>query len=143
MSLPPKVLWSEGLALGPHQLQQQDRYHEARLQRLARALHPHPWGVNALRWKPEALANRLLSVQAIALIFPDGECYEAPGVDQLPAPVDLSKLPPAEQAFTFCAALSDFKEHGANVSPNERFQNGTRHARHEGETPDLYCTRTS
>jgi type VI secretion system protein ImpJ len=37
---PSKVLWGEGLFLRPQHFQQQDRYHEARLNDTATALHP-------------------------------------------------------------------------------------------------------
>ena len=48
MTLPSKLLWSEGLAIGPQQFQQLDRYHEARLQRLASLINPHLWGVHGV-----------------------------------------------------------------------------------------------
>ena len=45
MNNPSKVLWGEGLFLRPQHFQQQDRYHEGRLNQTARALHPYGWGV--------------------------------------------------------------------------------------------------
>jgi len=44
MSATSKVLWSEGLTLGPQHFQRQDLYHETRLQRIASALNPYCWG---------------------------------------------------------------------------------------------------
>ena len=38
MSMPAKLLWGEGLFLRPQHFQQQDRYHEARLNQTACAL---------------------------------------------------------------------------------------------------------
>ena len=50
MSVRSKVCWFEGLALAPQQFQQQDLYHEARLQHVAAALNPHLWGVRSVEW---------------------------------------------------------------------------------------------
>ena len=43
-----KVLWGEGLFLRPQHFQQQDRYHEHRLHRSVKAVHPYAWGVDRL-----------------------------------------------------------------------------------------------
>lgn len=45
MSMPSKVLWGEELFLRPRHFQQQERYHEARLNQTACALHPYCRGV--------------------------------------------------------------------------------------------------
>ena len=47
--MPSKLLWGEGLFLRPQHFQQQDRYHEARVNQTARALHPYCWGVRRRR----------------------------------------------------------------------------------------------
>ena len=73
MTLPSKLLWSEGLAIGPQQFQQLDRYHEARLQRLASLINPHLWGVHGVSWNADALANNSLRADAMSLVFQDGE----------------------------------------------------------------------
>lgn len=136
MSLPLKVLWSEGLTLGPQQLQQLDRYHEGRLHRTAAALQPNLWGIQSIRWNGDALRNNLLQAESMSLIFPDGEIYDAPGAEALPAPVDLGKLPGDVQAFTFHAALPALQAHGGNLStPGQR---EARYARVEKETQDLF-----
>ncbi|WP_229218642.1 type VI secretion system baseplate subunit TssK [Rugamonas brunnea] len=122
-------------------MQQLDRYHEARLQRTAAALHPHLWGVCALQWDGDGLANNRLTAETLSLIFPDGELYEAPASCPLPVTVDLSTLPPDTQSFTFHAALSRFKDHGANVVSGAA--NGARYAPVERDTPDLYSDAVS
>ena len=101
MTLPSKLLWSEGLAIGPQQFQQLDRYHEARLQRLVSLISPHLWGVHALGWNTDALANNSLRADTMSLVFQDGEIYDAPLGDALPAAVDLSRLPSDQHSFTF------------------------------------------
>ncbi|MEG2962738.1 MAG: type VI secretion system baseplate subunit TssK, partial [Janthinobacterium sp.] len=138
MTLPAKLLWSEGLAIGPQQFQQLDRYHEARLQRLVSLINPHLWGVHAVTWNRDALANNSLRADTMSLVFQDGEICEAPLSDALPSAIDLSKLPPDEHSFTFYAALPAMQAHGGNVSSA-----GARYAQADIETPDLYSEAVS
>ena len=137
MTLPSKLLWSEGLAIGPQQFQQLDRYHEARLQRLVSLISPHLWGVHALGWNTDALANNSLRADTMSLVFQDGEIYEAPLGDALPAAVDLSRLPSDQHSFTFYAALPAMKAHGGNLASGARYQQA------DVETPDLYSEAVS
>lgn len=140
MSLPLKVLWTEGLILGPLHLQQQDRYHEARVQRMAAMLQPHLWGIRAARWNEESLRHGVLQAEALSLVFPDGECYDAPGADALPPPLNLDQLAQDESAFTVCALLPALQPHGGNLQPDGRpSAPGARYVRHEMETLDLYA----
>jgi type VI secretion system protein ImpJ len=132
MSLGAKILWSEGLTLGPQHFQRQDLYHETRLLRMASALNPHFWGVRQLQWNMDALGHDLLEAQAMSLIFQDGEVYEAPATDLLPVPVDLTRLPQDINTFTIHAALPTIRPHGANA------EEGGRYALSESETADLF-----
>jgi type VI secretion system protein ImpJ len=121
MSATSKIMWSEGLTLGPQHFQRQDLYHETRLQKIASALNPYFWGVRAVQWNLDGLGHNRLSADAMSVIFPDGEIYEAPGADLLPEPVDLSRLPADVDAFTFHAALALLKPHGGNADENGRY----------------------
>ncbi|GAB3437516.1 type VI secretion system baseplate subunit TssK [Massilia solisilvae] len=127
-----KILWSEGLTLGPQHFQRQDIYHEARLRHMAKALNPHFWGICSVQWNLDALGHGRLSADAMSVIFPDGEIYDAPGSDLLPDPVDLSRLPPETQTFTFYMSLAVVKPHGGNVADDGRY------VRCESEVLDLY-----
>lgn len=143
MHTTPKVLWSEGLTLRPQQFQQQDLYHEARLHRMARALHPYPWGVHAVKWNEDGLANNMLRADAMSLVFPDGEIYDAPATDELPPAVDLGKLPLTEESFTFYAAMPLFKGHGGNLAGYNGKNGGARYKQTERETSDLFSEAMS
>lgn len=127
-----KILWSEGLTLGPQHFQRQDIYHEARLRQMARALNRHFWGIRSVQWNLDALGHGRLSADAMSAIFPDGEIYDAPESDLLPDPVDLSRLPPETQTFTFYMSLAVVKPHGGNVADDGRY------VRCESEVLDLY-----
>lgn len=141
MSIPSKVLWGEGLFLRPQHFQQQDRYHEARLNQTACALHPYAWGVRRLAIDHDALRNDLLRVEELSLLFADGEVYRAPDGDVLPPQVRLGDLPLEVQSVTYHAALPALKAHGDNCAPDEQadeLRRLARFARHERETHDLY-----
>jgi type VI secretion system protein ImpJ len=140
MKTPPRILWTEGVTLRPQHFQQQDRYHEARLHRMAAALHPYAWGLTAAAtWNEEALANNILQAQSLSLVFPDGDAYDAPGSDPLPEAVELGALPAGEPHFTFYAALPAYRPHGGNLA-GFRGQDAeqARFRQFELETPDLY-----
>jgi len=121
MSATSKVMLSEGLTLGPQHFQRQDLYHETRLQRIASALNPYFWGVCKVAWNVDGLGHNRLSAETMSIIYQDGEIYEAPGADLLPEPVDLSRLPPEVDTFTFHAALALIKPHGGNADDNSRY----------------------
>ena len=114
--MPSKVLWGEGLFLRPQHFQQQDRYHEARLNQTACALHPYAWGVRKLVIDHDALRHDLLRIEEVALLFPDGEVVRAPDGDTLPPQVRLGDLPPDLQTVTYHAALPVLKAHGDNCA---------------------------
>lgn len=117
MTLPSKILWSEGLALDAQHLQQLDRYHEGRLSHLVSALNPNAWGVQSARWSTEDVKRGKLRAEALTLVFQDGEIYQAPYADPLPLAIDLDDLPSDEASFVFYAALPALKARGGNVTP--------------------------
>jgi type VI secretion system protein ImpJ len=135
---PSKVLWGEGLFLRPQHFQQQDRYHEARLNQTASALHPYAWGVRKLEIDHDALKSDTLRLTELSLIFPDGEIYRAPQADLLPLQVKLGELEPAVQSLTFHAALPSLKAHGDNCAGDDEDRPGARFTRHDHDTHDLY-----
>ncbi|MBB3222783.1 type VI secretion system baseplate subunit TssK [Pseudoduganella umbonata] len=132
MNIPLKVLWCEGVTIGPHQLQQMDRYHETRLQQIAMAINPCLWGVRKASWNVDALTNNILLATELSLVFQDGEIYDAPLSEQGPAAVDLSTLPDDCQTFTYYAALPFVNGHGQNMEADSRY------ARTENGTADLF-----
>lgn len=138
--MPSKVLWGEGLFLRPQHFQQQDRYHEARLNQTACALHPYCWGVRKLAVDLDALRSDVLRIDELSLLFPDGELVRAPGDDPLPPQVRLGDLPPTLQSVTYHAALPALRTHGDNCATGFEGQDATdvRFGRQERETQDLY-----
>lgn len=138
MNIDAKVLWGEGLFLRPQHFQQQDRYHEHRLHEMAQALHPYSWGILDLQCDKDALTNNTLRLLELSLIFQDGEMLKAPTVDDLPAPIDLSELPLAQQTITYFIALPALKSFGENFSAATNASNSSRYVQTNIDTPDLF-----
>lgn len=116
MSNTSKLLWGEGLFLRPHHFQQQDAYHEARLQQVSSALHPHGWGIRHARIDAESLASGTLRLLHLSAIFADGEVYCAPDADELPAPLSLDGLPDDVGSSTIHLALPLLNSFGGNCN---------------------------
>jgi type VI secretion system protein ImpJ len=138
MGTAAKILWGEGLFLRPQHFQQQDRYHETRLQLTAQALQPYLWGVLAVEWDMPALRANILRLHALSAIFRDGELSDAPASDPLPPAVDLGALPPSVQEVTYYAALPSLAPDSSNCAPPGAQQHGARYAQAERTTADIY-----
>jgi type VI secretion system protein ImpJ len=124
MTLPAKILWSEGLFLRPQHFQQQDRYHEARTHATVLAAQPMLWGVQSFELDAAALGNGRLRLLALRAIFREGELLDAPASDPLPPAIDLDALPAEVQEITYYAGLP--------AQESDRFQPA------EHETADLF-----
>jgi type VI secretion system protein ImpJ len=72
MKILDRVLWSEGMFLAPHHLQQLDRYHEAFTNARIGALGRPAWGVLRLELDSGALALGQVSIQQFMGVLPDG-----------------------------------------------------------------------
>jgi type VI secretion system protein ImpJ len=86
----------------------------------------------------EALKSDTLRLDALSLIFPDGEIYRAPDADALPLQMRLGELAPGVQSVTFHAALPSLKAHGDNCAGSVDERADARFARDERDTHDLY-----
>lgn len=90
-----------------------------------------------MTWDLSALRNNSLSANAMALIFQDGEIYEASEAEKLPPHVDLRDLPIGEQQFTFYAALPRLNILGDNLSRSST-DLGARYSQRDADTSDLF-----
>ncbi len=84
MSWESKVIWSEGLFLQPHHLQQQTRYTEALVGRVTRAAAPYPWGLTELVLDDDLLKLGRIAVKSCAGVTPDGAAFRVPEADVAP-----------------------------------------------------------
>ena len=74
-----RVVWSEGMHLGPHHFQTQSRYFEDSLWFLSAHLRRNPWGLLALALDAEAIRNGTAVLRYASGIFPDGLAHDAEG----------------------------------------------------------------
>ena len=87
-----RVVWSEGMHLGPHHFQTQSRYFEDTLWFLNSNLRQDPWGFLHYSIDTEALRNGLAILSFASGILPDGLIFDLPDCDSPPAPAQLADL---------------------------------------------------
>ncbi|WP_028207612.1 type VI secretion system baseplate subunit TssK [Paraburkholderia nodosa] len=84
-----KVIWSEGMFLQPHHLQQHDRHVEALLAGRVNGLRAYGWGFTTLEIDEALLKLGKLALRAAAGVLPDGTPFNLPADDDLPEPLDV------------------------------------------------------
>jgi len=112
-----KPVWSEGMYLGPHHFQAQNRYFEDVLGFVTESLWRYPWGFAALEFDPEALRNGSLSLTHARGLFPDGLAFDLPVSDPTPMPLDFSAhFSPMVDQLTVHLAVPVLRRDGVNTS---------------------------
>src|SRR5580765_4483965 len=86
MKLLSRVVWAEGMHLGPHHFQVQSRYFEDSIQFATSALWFASYGLAGLELDNDALFNGTVSLLHARGILPDGLPFNMPESDMLPAP---------------------------------------------------------
>lgn len=117
-----KVVWSEGMYLGPHHFQSQNRYFEDLLHFVSSAVWFEAYGFIAYELDPEALRNGTASLTHARGIFSDGLIFDMPESDELPEPRGISEhfSPTAEHLLVrlAVAALSSDRANCALATGN-------------------------
>ena len=96
MSKYHRIVWNEGMFLGPQHFQQRDRYADGELRWVAEA-QPFAWGLRRLQIEEEALINGRFALRALEAVLPDGSLLRAPEVDPLPDPRSFAEAFGAER----------------------------------------------
>lgn len=89
MSWHNKIVWTEGLFLGPQHFQQQERYLEGYAHRRSSPLTPFYWGFEHYRIDTDSLALGKLVLARISGVFSDGTPFDAPSQTPLPPPLTV------------------------------------------------------
>jgi type VI secretion system protein ImpJ len=89
MSWHSKVVWSEGLFLRQHHLQQADRYLENLVESRVRHVTPYPWGFSRLEVDRDLAQQSRLGLRRAAGVMPDGTPFAFPDDMPPPTPVDV------------------------------------------------------
>jgi type VI secretion system protein ImpJ len=112
-----RVVWSEGMYLGPHHFQAQSRYFEDSIGFAVSALWYQPYGLLGCVLDEEALGNGTLSLVQARGIFSDGMPFLMPDCDALPPARPIAGLfPPTRESLTVMLAVPRRKPQGLNCA---------------------------
>lgn len=112
-----RVVWSEGMYLGPHHFQVQARYFEDSTRFATSSLWFAPYGLSGCRLDPDALENGTVSLLHASGIFPDGLSFDAPESDSLPPARNIKDLfPPTRDSLTVLLAIPRANRGGRNCA---------------------------
>lgn len=132
-----RVVWSEGMHLGPHHFQVQNRYFEDLVHFTSGALAFEPWGLSGIQVDHDALRNGIFTLVHARGLFPDGMAFLIPELDQAPEPRQLGDIfPPMDDSLDMHLAVAPLDPKGANCTPAGRPANGLRYAANAIEVPD-------
>ncbi|WP_150428899.1 type VI secretion system baseplate subunit TssK [Dechloromonas sp. CZR5] len=133
-----KMLWGEGLFLRPQHFQGQDAYAEGLVRTSLLAANPYAWGFRELDLDIESLKNGILRFKRISAIFPNGDFFSAPDVDQLPPSLALSDAIGDDGVGDFFLALHHINAHGGNCAENASASGQARYLIVPRATTDLF-----
>ncbi len=129
-----RVVWSEGMYLGPHHFQAHGRYFEDSIRFAVSSLWYQPYGLLGYALDEEALGNGTLSLIHARGILPDGLPFLMPECDPLPAARAIAGLFPATRGhLDVLLAVPRYTAQGLNCSLN----GNTGQARFHAETRSL------
>ena len=112
-----RVVWSEGMYLGPHQFQLQSRFFEDSIQFATSALWFRGFGLAGGALDAEALRNGTVSLLHARGILPDGTPFHMPDCDALPPARSIAAVfPPASDSVTVSLAIEERKPRGPNCA---------------------------
>ncbi|QNI33791.1 type VI secretion system baseplate subunit TssK [Alloacidobacterium dinghuense] len=124
-----RVVWSEGMYLGPHHFQTQSRYFEDSIAFLVASLWHEPWGFLHFELDQKAIRNGSAVVLHASGVFPDGLTFELPNSDPPPAARNLAEVfPSTDAALPLYLAVPTRKDNGFDCDLKD-VASGTRYAR--------------
>ena len=109
-----RVVWSEGMYLGPQHFQAQSRYFEDSIQFAVSSLWSQPYGLLGCGLDEEALRNGTFALVHARGVFPDGMPFLMPECDAVPPPRPIADLfPPTRDRVTVSLAVPGRKPGGS------------------------------
>lgn len=136
-----RVVWSEGMYLGPHHFQAQGSYFEDLVNFATSSLSFEPYGLMGYELDAEALRNGTVSLVHARGIFPDGLPFHMPECDPLPpARSVVDSFPPTHESLTVFLAVAARKPEGLNCAISETHGQAT--ARYIAEVHSLHDENT-
>jgi type VI secretion system protein ImpJ len=133
-----KLVWSEGMYLGPHHFQTQNRYFEDVLQFGTGALWFEPYGFAGYQFDADALRNGTVGLIHARGIFPDGLAFHMPESDALPPARNITEeFPPTRESVTVLLAVPPHREEAVNCVASENGSSpDARYVAERQEIPD-------
>lgn len=120
MRMLTKPVWSEGMYLGPHHFQAQNRYFEDALDFVTASLWRDASGFAGLQFDYDALRNGTLSIIHARGLFADGLAFDLPASDAGPAPRAFGSLfSPVADHLTMHLAVPAVVRDGKNTGADE------------------------
>lgn len=114
-----KPVWFEGMYLGPHHFQAQNRYFEDCLNFVVASLWRDAFGFAGLQFDNDALRNGTVALTHARGLFVDGLAFDLPGADAAPEPRDFTELfSPVADHLTLHLAIPVSLSDGQNTSVN-------------------------
>ena len=112
-----KPVWSEGMYLGPHHFQAQNRYFEDSLDFVTTSLWRDAYGFAGLQFDSDALRNGSLALTHARGLFADGLAFDLPGSDAAPMPREFAGLfsPVADHLTLYLAVPATLRD-GQNTA---------------------------
>jgi type VI secretion system protein ImpJ len=108
-----RVVWSEGMYLGPHHFQTQSRYVEDSVGFLVSSLWHEPWGLLHGEFDAEAIRNGSAVLLHASGVFPDGLAFECPASDPPPPARNIVDVfPSTDAALMLYLAVPGRKDNG-------------------------------
>ena len=112
-----KPVWSEGMYLGPHHFQAQNRYFEDALHFVTASLWRDAYGFSGLQLNQDALQNGTLALSHARGLFADGLSFDLPSSDAPPTPRNFATLfSPVADHLTMHLAVPAMIRDGQNTS---------------------------
>ncbi|HXB72183.1 MAG TPA: type VI secretion system baseplate subunit TssK [Candidatus Acidoferrales bacterium] len=112
-----RVVWAEGMYLGPQQFQAQNRYFEESLHFASTTLNYRPYGLIGCNLDAEALSNGTVSLIHARGLFADGLAFHMPESDPLPPAREIGGLfPPTRENLTVRLAIPARQAEGVNCA---------------------------
>src|ERR1039458_8742923 len=137
MKLLNKPVWAEGMYLGPHHFQAQNRYFENSLNFITMSLWRDAYGFAGLQFDSDALRNGTLALTNGRGLFEDGLAFDLPGSDSAPPPREFSALfSPVADHLTMHLAVPVFLQEGRNTSLDNSAPASVRYLSTEQALPD-------
>lgn len=139
MKRQPRVVWTKGMFLSPQHFQAQDLYFEDLIQTRFGASNYANYGVTSLEIDADGVANGLIKLTSVRGFMPDGETFDMPNSDELPASRQFAPhWPTGEEALDVYLALPERRINAKNVTlPGQRENTGdTRYVSEIRAVPD-------